>query len=40
MNLESCAFTFNRCLVIGQHPVTRKVSVFSHFKPQAEGLRV
>ena len=32
MNLESCAFILNRCLVIGQNPVTRKVSVVSHFK--------
>ena len=30
MNLESCAFTLNRCLVIEQNPVTRKVSVVSH----------
>ena len=30
MNLESCAFTQNRCLVIGKkNPVTRKVSVVS-----------
>ena len=38
MNLESCTFTLNRCLVIGQNPVTRKVSVVSHFKPL--GLRI
>ena len=24
MNLESCAFTLNRCLVIRQNPVTRE----------------
>ena len=33
MNLESCTFTLNMCLVIGQNPVTRKVSVISNFKP-------
>ena len=33
MNLKSCTFTLNMCLVIGQNPVTRKVSVVSHFKP-------
>ena len=33
MSLESCAFTLNRCLVIGQNLVRRKVSVVSHFKP-------
>ena len=33
MNLESCTFTLNRCLVIGQNPVTKTVSVVSHFKP-------
>ena len=27
MNLESCVFTLNRCLVIGQNPITRKVSI-------------
>ena len=35
MNLESWAFTLNRCLVIEQNPVTRKVSVVSHFKPSS-----
>ena len=38
MNLENCAFTLNRCLVIGQNPVTRKVSVVSHFKPSGLGV--
>ena len=40
MNLESCAFTLNKCLVIRQNPVTRKVSVVSHFKPSGrfEGV--
>ena len=33
MNLESYVFTLNRCLVIGQNPVTRTVSAVSHFKP-------
>ena len=33
MNLESYAFTLNMCLVIGQNPVTRSVSVVSNFKP-------
>ena len=33
MNLESCTFTLNMCLVIGQNPVTRNVYVFSHFEP-------
>ena len=33
MNLESCAYTLNICLVIGQNPVTRKIYLFSHFEP-------
>ena len=33
MNLESFAFTLNRCLVVGKNPVTSKVSVVLHFKP-------
>ena len=33
MNLESYAFTLNRCLVIGQNPVTKTISVVSQFKP-------
>ena len=37
MNLESYAFTLNRCLVIGENPITRNVYVFSHFEPS--GLR-
>ena len=32
MNLKSYAFTLNRYLVIGQNPVTRTISVVSHFK--------
>ena len=35
MNLESCPFTLNMYLVIGQNLVTRKVSVVSHFKPSS-----
>ena len=27
MNLKSCAFIINRCLVIGQNPVTRNVCI-------------
>ena len=37
MNLQSCAFTLNGYLVIGQNPVTRKIYVLFHFKPS--GLR-
>ena len=33
MNLESCLFTLNKCLVIRQNPITMKVSIVSHFKP-------
>ena len=33
MNLESCAFTPYRCLVIGQNLVIRMVSFVSQFKP-------
>ena len=34
MNLESCSFTLNKCLVIRKNSVTRrKVSVVLHFEP-------
>ena len=33
MNLEICTFTLNKCLVIRQTPVIRKVYVFSYFEP-------
>ena len=39
MNLENCAFTLNRRLVIRQNPITRLVS-FHTSNLQAEGLRV
>ena len=39
MNLESCAFTLIKCLVIGQNPVTKKVNVVSHFKPSGRSLK-
>ena len=32
MNLENCEFTLNKCLIIGQNPVTMTVSAVSHFK--------
>ena len=35
MNLESCTFILNMCLVIGQNLGTRKVSVISHFRMKA-----
>ena len=31
MNLKSCVFFFNKCLVIGQNPITKKVCVVLHF---------
>ena len=39
MNLKSCAFTLNKCLVIGKKILLqeRKVYEFSHFEPL--GLR-
>ena len=33
MNLESCAFTLNKCLVIGQNLIIKKIYVFSHLEP-------
>ena len=35
MNLKSCAFILNKCLVIGQNPVTRKVCIVLHFNPSS-----
>ena len=38
MNLENYVFTLNKCLVIGQNLVKKKVSVVSHFKPSSWRL--
>ena len=39
INLESCVFTLNMYLIIGQNPVTKKVSIVSHFKPSDLRLK-